>query len=186
MSITYEEVLAMKKEQKISLPLMRKDLKMLPDIIDIDESLITFILSNTKPQGILCVTTKRILFISAELSTKSLAFGKNVGLKEVSIPLNKVNSIQSKQQIMYGSIFISDGSQTFTFEKLTAKEVNNFVKLAKEKVANYETRVNVQSTEQSNSNDDKFDEMKKYKELLDQEIITLDEFENKKRELLNL
>lgn len=185
MSVTYEEVLKMKNDQKILLPLTRKDLKILPDIIDINEKLISFIQSNDKPQGVLCVTNKRLLYLSKELTTKNLMFGKRAGLVEKSIQLKNINSVQLKQQILYGTLLITDGAQTYNFEKLTAAELDRFVHFLKRQMDNPD-EIKKTTKKRKTPSIDGTEEIKKYKELLDLDIITQNEFDSKKKELLNL
>lgn len=181
MPITYQEVLDMKKNQKINLPLMKKDLKALPSVIGADENLLTFILSNTKPQALLCLTDKRVLYISAELSIKSLAFGKNTGLKEISIPLEKVNSIGRQQEVVYGSISLTDGATDYLFEKLTKTEIDRFVSLLKE----YTAKAPIQNENFSVPNSKTpAEQIREFKELLDDGVISQEEFDKKKNDLL--
>ncbi|WP_271489055.1 SHOCT domain-containing protein [Enterococcus sp. 5H] len=175
----------MKKEQKITLPLTKKDLKLLPDIIEDDEDLITFIQSNGKPQGVLCLTNKRVLYLSKELNAKSISFGKHVGLTEITILLRNINSVRSKQQVLYGTAIITDSAQDYTFEKLTASELQRFVNLVKKQL-NSPMQTKTQQAFNTPSNISSIDEIKKYKELLDLDIITKEEFDQKKKELLNL
>lgn len=182
MSVTYEEVLKMKNDQKILLPIVRKDLKILPEIIDINENLISFIQSNDKPQGVLCVTNKRLLYLSKELTTKNLMFGKRAGLVEKSIQLKNINSVQLKQQILYGTLLITDGAQTYNFEKLTAAELDRFVHFLKRQM----DKPNEATKKRKTPSIDGTEEIKKYKELLDLDIISQNEFDSKKKELLNL
>lgn len=136
MSITYEEVLKIKKEQKINL-LMKKNLKQLPYLITSDETLISFILSNTNPQGLLCITDKRLLFISAKFNSKTLLFGKNTGLEVQSITLDMVNSLSSANGTFYGTISFNDGAQTFLYEKLISEEIQRFMKFTNQAIADY-------------------------------------------------
>lgn len=177
MAITYEELLQMKKEKKINLPLMRKDLKLIPETIEFDEELILFILANTKPQGILCLTSHRLLYISAKLDMKTLLFGKNVGLNNKSIPLKKVQSISSEQGIIYSSVTVNDGTESFTFDKLTAPETKRFVNEVNKSLSNY-------SKIEPSSISSVADELIKLKSLVESGFLSQSEFDKKKDELL--
>lgn len=126
MTNNYDDILKIKKEQKINLPLMRKDLKLLPDILNSNETIITFINSNTNPQGILCLTNKRILYVSKKLNAKNSLLGRNVGVNQISIFLDKVNSISSENDFIYSKLSINDGSKSYHFEKLTRTEIERF------------------------------------------------------------
>ena len=58
-----------------------------------------------------------------------------------------------------------------------------------ERYSNYKTRENNQMKDEENTiknQNDPYDELKKIKELLDMGIITQEEFDTKKKELLNL
>lgn len=183
MKTTYEDILRIKADQKINLPLMKKDLKLLPDILNEDENLITFILSNTKPQGILCLTNNRILYVSKELNTKNVFLGKNVGVNEVSIPLSKTNSLTVKNDFVYAQLTINDGAKTYLFDKLTRTEIDRFKSFFEREI---NTIKSSEKTTNIDNNQSISDELRSLKKLLDDEIISSDDFEKKKKQLLNI
>ncbi|ALV20717.1 PH domain-containing protein [Carnobacterium antarcticum] len=176
MSVTYEELKKMNKNNKRGI-LIKKDLKKLPSIINTDETVIDFILSNIKEQALLVITSSRILFIQSKTG-----FG-NLGSNVWDISLNKVNSVDVSLQKIYGELTIHHGSSFKKVENLPLTQVNGFKNTINQAMSNLTNKVEVTKPTSSASS---FEELKKYKELLDLNIITKEEFDKKKIELLNL
>lgn len=118
------------------------------------------------------LTNKR--FIMAQ---KNIIAGETVQ----SVYLENINDITYQSKISIGIMTVDTIKETFNIglEKSNAKNI--FAKV--QEILN--NLKNNKKTNNSNQNIDKFDEIKKYKELLDENIITEEEFEKKKNELLN-
>lgn len=178
MSVTYEELKMMNKENKLGI-LNKKDLKKLPDLISDDETVLDLILSNIKNQALLVLTNKRILFVQSKTG-----FGI-LGMETWDIPINKINSIDVKLKGIYGEfIFYSAGNHKVV-EKLPLARTSAFKNSVEKIIAN---KISTLRTVQENgaSNGDYILEIKKLKELLDENVITQSDFDLKKKELLRL
>lgn len=113
-------------------------------------------------------TSKRIIFVDC---------GMIYGVKQVEIPLDKINSISYKNGILLGEIHIQDGASEKTIlnvQKYSTKPFVDSVHSAMESKRN-----TIQNSPYSVAN-----ELMKLKSLMDSGIITLDEFEDQKRKLL--
>ena len=175
MSVTYEELKVMNKEKKRGV-LNKKDLKKLPSIINQDEIVIDFILSNIKEQGLLVITSSRILFVQSKTGFGN--FGSNIW----DISLKKVNSVDISLHKIYGDITVHHGSSFKKIENLPLTQVNAFKNTIDQAIFNLTNKSEVIKPSSSSS----FEELKEYKELLDLNIITQEEFESKKKELLKI
>lgn len=174
MSVTYEELKKMNKDNKRGI-LIKKDLKKLPSIINTDETVIDFLLSNIKEQGLLVITSSRILFVQSKTGFGN--FGSNIW----DISLNKVNSVEVSLHKIYGDLTIHHGSSFKKIENLPLTQVNDFKNTIDQAISNLTNKVEVIKPTSSPSS---FEELKEYKELLDLNIITKEEFDSKKKELL--
>lgn len=147
----------------------KKEVKELPNIIH-DDEIITYATSGTLNGNtwLIVSTNKRVIFLD-----KGMLFG----LKQVEIPLEKINSIGYKKGLMFGMIEIWDGAAKMNIETVSKETLVPFVNAVNEARDNLNQR-SVQS------NLSAADELLKFKGLLDQGIITQNEFDKKKRELL--
>lgn len=134
-------------------------------------------------------TIKVLIYIS----TSVLAFtNKRViskkGLLNVKIldsPIDKINDFDIRQSLFgrifnYSKVIIKTSSSIYFFDyvKDAAKFKNMLI--TTDRVQKVEIQENSQNT------NNKYDELDKLKELLDKDIITKEEFDKKKKELLNL
>ena len=95
----------------------------------------------------------------------------------IDLPLDSINSVECYEKT--GNILISTSSKTIRFQSLTnAKEVANVInELLRNRYTNSTPVVNELSAA---------DELTKYKKLLDNGVITQEEFDAKKKQLLGL
>ena len=121
-----------------------------------------------------------------EISTKKV-FGKKGWLNTISLdaPINKINDVMVVQSFLgkifnYGTIIINTSSNKYKFQ---------FIENA-DKLKNKITSI-IDKKEQSNNENinkeistDKYSDLKKLKELLDNDIITKEEFEKEKKKIL--
>ncbi len=121
-----------------------------------------------------------------EISTKKV-FGKKGWLNTISLdaPINKINDVMVVQSFLgkifnYGTIIINTSSNKYKFQ---------FIENA-DKLKNKITSI-IDKKEQSNNENinkeistDKYSDLKKLKELLDNDIITKEEFEKEKEKIL--
>ena len=105
-------------------------------------------------------------------------YGKLVR-RNIDLPIDSINSIEYVKQ--GGIISIATSSQRIRFEfVLNAKEISDVVnELLRERQSNHGQATVINSASSA-------DELKKYKDLLDSGIITQEEFDAKKKQLLGL
>lgn len=152
----------------------KKEVKELPNIIQEDE-IITYATSGMLNGNTWLVvsTNKRVIFLD-----KGMIFG----LKQIEIPLGKINSIGHKKGLILGEIEIWDGASKMNVthvSKDTLVPFVNAVNKAREELNKPQAQIVNQQVSSA-------DEILKFKALLDQGIITLEEFNKKKKELLGL
>lgn len=123
--------------------------------------------SDTVRNGIFLATNKRVIFYGKKL------FGFDLEV----FPYSNISSIEmSKEFLGYKITFFSSGNKVH-MKWISIGDINEFVNHVKENIGKKP------SASQSSS---AADEIRKYKELLDEGIITEEEFEQKKKQLLGL
>lgn len=148
----------------------KKEVKELPNIIQDNEE-ITYATSGMVDGNtwLIVSTNKRIIFLD-----KGMFFG----LKQIEIPLNKVNSIGHKKGLVLGEIEVWDGASRTKITHVSKESLVPFVEAVNKSKENLEKQQNI------GNQISVADELMKFKQLLDQGIITQEEFEIKKKELL--
>jgi hypothetical protein len=153
----------------------KKEVKELPNIIQ-DNEVITYATSGflNNNTWLIVSTNKRVIFLD-----KGMIFG----LKQIEIPLEKINSIGHKKGLILGDIEIWDGASRMKIknvQKDTLVPFVNAVNKAREDLRKpQEAKVFHQQVSSA-------DEILKFKSLLEQGVITQEEFNKKKKELLGL
>ena len=148
----------------------KKEVSYLPEILNPDERVLGlisgFLDGNT---WIIALTDRRVIFLDKGM------------LRE--LPLDKINSISQKRGLLLGSITIQDGASAIKIENIDKGCIGSFVDSLNAAIDSYKFQSSpvVQSSNVSGA-----DEILKFKSLLDQGIITRDEFEIKKRQILGL
>ncbi|AXG38857.1 hypothetical protein EGCR1_09105 [Enterococcus gilvus] len=155
----------------------KKEIKSLPDYIDNDED-VKYVTSGFYDGNtiLLVLTNQRMLFLD-----KGMLYGVN----KIEIPIDKINSVSYKKGMLLSTLKMFNGAAPVeiknidnnTIERLT-KEINSAIK-----------EYSVSNSQPMNINQNSFsaaDEIKKFKELLDLDVITQEEFNEKKKELLGL
>lgn len=118
----------------------------------------------------LCITNKRVIGKHGWLNTNTL-----------DAPLNKINDINIKQSIIgkifnFSNIIISTSSNKYYFYFI--KNSESFKNQFNEIIFNTNREI------KKFSNEDKYDKLAKIKKLLDENIITEDEFKIEKEKIL--
>lgn len=133
--------------------------------------------SGTKHDGYFAyaVTNKRII-----LGQKQTIAGEKFN----TVSLNNINDITFKSGLMFGIVTIDTIKETFNvaLSKNFAKAVNTRINEVIEEVKG----ISVNKVRVSNNTSSVADEILKFKELLDMGAITQDEFDAKKKQLLNI
>lgn len=148
----------------------KKEVKELPRIIN-DDEIITYATSGVYEGNTWLVvsTNKRIIFLD-----KGMFFG----VKQVEVPLSKVNSIKYTKGLFFGEIEIWDGASMIKVEKVLKKTLIPFVNAVNDSIEQSE-KLHKPLNQSSVA-----DELIKFKKLLDEGVVTQEEFNKKKRELL--
>lgn len=110
-----------------------KEVKSLPDVLENGEEIRAissgFVDGNT---WLLVCTDRRIIFLDR---------GWLYGLKQIQMPLNRINSIDHEIGLAVGSISIWDGATRMTVGGILRSKVHYFVKVAKHSMEQYNYRV---------------------------------------------
>ena len=123
-------------------------------------------------EKILC-TNYRVLIMQ-----KGLAYGNDIK----QIALDKINTIDYHLSALYGTFQIIDGAgKEIKIKDVPKKEVVKLVKTIQEAINNYDN-----SNDSSNQSSNGINDLKQLKKLADQGIITQEEFEAKKKQILGL
>lgn len=176
--MTYDEILKRLKELgKVDTFGTKKELKELPNIMyegeTIEYLMSGFLNGNT---WLITCTNKRVLFLD-----KGMLFG----CQQLEIPLEKINSIEAKKGLILGSITIWDGASPMKIDNVQKQSLQPFVKTvnnARESAKNS----NFQSSRIVENKDDYISQLEKLAILKDKGIVTAEEFEAKKKQILGL
>lgn len=110
--------------------------------------------------------------------TEKNIIGKSISGRKVTLPLYMVSSFSTRKFLSLISVSSASGRTKFYFIA-NNQEIGDVLQNSIN-----ERQANTQTTQQTPTNN--LDELKKLKELLDAEIITKEEFEQKKKQLLDL
>lgn len=153
----------------------KKEVKALPEIISDDETILYATSGLVDGNTILAVlTNSRIIFVDK---------GMVYGIKSSEIPLNMINGVSYSKGMVLGSISVVNGAITTKIDNVSKATAPIFVEKIKDATA--ALKQNSQQTIVTNTSSTA-DEILKFKNLLDQGIITDEEFTAKKKELLGL
>lgn len=125
------------------------------------------------------------LIVCTDLRLLFLDKGMIYGLKFHEFPFEKINSVSYKKGILLGEILIHHGSSSITINNIEKNSVAVMAETIQEQIS---LRSNYSNTNETTvtSNFSAADELLKYKELLDAGVLTQEEFDSKKKQLLNL
>jgi len=147
----------------------KKEIKYLPEIINEDETIkaITSGLweGNT---WLIVVTQRRVLFLDK---------GMIYGLKQVELPISQISAIVHKTGLVLGEIIVSTSGGAKHIKQIRKQDVVKFAQILSDIIKNKENKAFMQQT-------DIPDQIKKISDLKEQGILTEEEFQKKKGELL--
>ncbi|KAF0413717.1 hypothetical protein GBO77_07240 [Pediococcus acidilactici] len=156
----------------------KKEIKALPEILNDDEVIqyatSGFVDGNTV---LIVLTQKRILFID-----KGLLYG----IKSTEIPLDMVNGVSYSKGLLLGKISITNGAITTLIEQVNKDTAPIMVSKIKDSAERYKASLLSNSNTTAEPTLDGPDKIRKYKSLLDDGIITQEEFDMKKKQILGL
>ena len=148
----------------------KKEVKELPNIIG-DDEIITYATSGVYDghTWLVISTNKRIIFLD-----KGMFFGVN----QIEIPLSKVNSIKYRKRFFLGEIEIWDGASMIKVTNILKRTLIPFVNAVNDSIEEFE------KLQKPLNQSSVADEIIKFKKLMDEGVITQEEFSKKKNELL--
>lgn len=173
--MTVDELKSFAKSKGIILPPLqsKKYLNLVSTQLTNDEELLFFCQANEgKNDGALMITTKRVAFLTIKL------FG---GVSAVSVDISKINSVSKKKGALMGELEIWDNSGKVLYNMPSAH-----TDMAENAINEAKAKLNAPASTTVVNQVSGADEILKFKALLDQGIITAEEFEKKKKELLGL
>ncbi len=158
------------------LTFVKKEIKALPEVLDNTET-IKYACSGVLDghTWLVVCTNKRVIFLNKNMI---------VGMDQKEIPLAVINAVSYSKQFVSGTVSITNGANVTGIEKINAVAAPIMAKTIREQMAAIKSPTQSQTVVQSTP--DIPDEIRKYKQLLDDDIITQEEFDAKKKELLNL
>jgi len=121
-------------------------------------------------QGLLAVTDRRLIFLEQGMIRR----------KQQDFPYDRVSSIGSKRGLAFGTLTIHAAGSQATIDQVSPKE---FADRAAELVR---ARLGAPARQTTALSEDPLDQIKKLSELRDAGILTEEEFERKKAQLLGL
>lgn len=158
------------------LTFVKKEVKALPEVLDNTE-VIKYACSGVLDghTWLVICTNKRVIFLN-----KNMVFG----MDQKEIPLSVINAVSYSKQLVSGTVSITNGANITGIEKINAVAAPIMAKTIREQMAAIKSPAPSQTAVQPTT--DIPDEIRKYKQLLDDDIITKEEFDAKKKKLLNL
>jgi hypothetical protein len=154
----------------------QKEIRALPEILDPDESIkaITSGLMDTTTWLAVC-TNRRLLFINR---------GMFYGLRQVQLPLDRIQSLDHEFTIFFGSIRVWDGASAFTISMVLKSSIMPFVKATQEAMHLSRTSSSKAATSASQPIDIA-SQLAKLAELKEKGYLTDEEFQAQKKKLLS-
>ncbi|PTJ81257.1 hypothetical protein BUZ84_06805 [Mammaliicoccus sciuri] len=152
----------------------KKEVKTLVQLLKKDETVLYatsgFVDNNTY---LIVCTDVRLLFLDK---------GMIYGLKKFEYPFSKINSVSYKLGIVFGELEVQHGSTSILIKNITKDTVERMSITIQEQIEKNEVKINLNQNQSISA----ADEIMKFKQLLDDGIISQDEFNKKKNELLNM
>lgn len=133
-------------------------------------------------RGLLIATNKRLIFVDK---------GFIYGLKVEDFPYDKITSIQYKTGLMWGEITIFASGNKAVITETWKKETQNFSEYVRARISSVKEHASHKEILMQNDgspvygDEDLLNKIKKLAELKEQGILTQEEFETKKKELLS-
>ncbi|GAY74309.1 PH domain-containing protein [Lentilactobacillus kosonis] len=159
----------------------KKEVKALPDILS-DDEVIQYATSGFIGNSTVLVvlTQKRVIFID-----KGLLYG----IKSTEIPLDMVNGVSYEKGLVQGKVSVVNGAVTTEITNIAKDNASTLSAKIKETAESYKEVLrnnrNINNTSIDNIDND-IDQIRKFKSLLDDGILTKDEFEAKKKQILGI
>lgn len=164
----------------------RKEMNYLPEVIRDGEELL-YAVSGMYDNNtwLVACTNSRVLLLNK---------GMVYGLKQVDVPLDKINAVSFKTGALFGSIEIQNGASFMKIETIDKKVVKFMADTIKSAAQDFTAKQNggykqAQTAAPAESTSTNLpliaDELIKLKSLVDAGVLTQDEFDTQKAKLLN-
>lgn len=151
----------------------QKEIKMLPQILKKDERILAVTSGSMNNATWLAVcSNQRLIFLNC---------GMFYGLRQVQMPLDRIQSIDHSATVMFGSIRVWDGASAFTINMVLKKSITPFVRATEE--AMFALR-KAHAKESTSSPADVATQLSKLAELKEKGHLTDAEFQLQKKKLL--
>ena len=150
----------------------KKEVKVLPELLD-DSEVVVYATSGFVDKGtvLIVVTEKRLIFVN-----RGLIYGTD--FKE--IPFDHINAVSYSKGIMFAKISITNGADTTVIDSVAKETAPIFVDKLKKAISE------VNQTTSNGSFDNSINDLRNLKQLLDDGIITQDDFDAKKKQILGI
>lgn len=151
-----------------------KEVTKLPEILQLDETVL-YATSGFVDKGtvLIVVTDKRLVFINS---------GMFYGTDFREIPFKKINGISYSTGLMLATIAIDNGANTTIIKNVSKQSAPTLVEVIKKQI---ERTDNISTNKTDLPSFSVADELLKLKSLLDDGILTQDEFDLQKHRILN-
>lgn len=151
----------------------RKEIRALPDILADDEKIIALTSGMMEAVTWLAVgTNKRLIFLHR---------GMLLGMKQVQLPLDRIQSIEHEYMILFGSIKVWDGASYFTLRMVLKSSIEPFVRIVQEAIDDVRQADRTLPAAPAN---DIASQLERLATLRDKGVLTDEEFQQQKRKLL--
>jgi len=152
----------------------KKEIRALPEVMDKDESIkaITSGMMNGASWLLVC-TNRRLIFLNR---------GMFYGLRQVQLPLGRVQSIDHSFTIAFGSISVWDGASAFSINMVLKSSILPFVRATEEAI--YALQKAATKPAASAAPTDVASQLTKLVELKEKGYLTDDEFQAQKQKIL--
>lgn len=153
----------------------KKELHHLPEVLAESEQVLAFssgFMNNNT--WLITLTDRRILFLD-----KGLIYG----LTQLSIDLDKVNTISGETGLIFGSMMITDGAQNYLIKNVWKKTVKTFTNMAQHAI-DARKKLHHAPAQPAATKFDPYEQLGKLAELKEKGVITAAEFEVEKKKIL--
>lgn len=156
----------------------KKEVKALPEILNDDEHIVYATSGMVDSNTVLAVLTqKRVIFID-----KGLIYG----IKSTEVPLDMINGVSYSKGIILGKISITNGAVTTVIDNVDKSAAPIMTEKIKATAEQYKQSLRTPVSSSPKPVLDGPDQIRKYKSLADDGIITQEEFEAKKKQILGI
>jgi hypothetical protein len=149
----------------------QKEVRALPAILDKSEHInaVTSGMINGKTWLAVC-TDRRLIFLNC---------GMFIGVQQIQMPLDRIQSLDHEFTLFFGSISIYDGVNVCSIGMVLKSSILPFVKATEEAISTMRKGANAPSASDTAS------QLTKLAELKEKGYLTEEEFQSQKKKLLN-